>query len=61
MTDPALIDKLKSLTVTLAAAVDGAQNCDLLKVELALAELQKNTDRLLKEIANNRAGRAGSR
>lgn len=50
MSKPVIIDELKSLTVSVGAAIEGVQNGDWLKVELALSEVQERTGRLLREI-----------
>lgn len=43
--------ELKSLTLSVAAAVDGMESNDWMKVELSLAEVQDRTSRLLREIS----------
>lgn len=51
MSKVAIVDELKSLTITVGAAIDGVENGDWMKVELALAEVQERTGRLLREIS----------
>ena len=58
MPKSAIIDELKSVTSSVAAAVDGVENGDWMKVELALFEVQQRTDRLLREISIVRSAMA---
>lgn len=51
MSKTAFMEELKSVTVSVGAAVDGVDNGDWMKVELALFEVQQRTGRLLREIS----------
>ena len=50
MSKSAIVDELQSVAVSVGAAIEGAENGDWMKVELALFEVQERTGRLLREI-----------
>lgn len=50
MSKSAIVDELHSVAVSVSAAIEGAENGDWMKVELALFEVQDRTARLLREV-----------